>query len=111
MPRMLWLMVVGAGAASAVLTRLVMTIASLTRFVDQPGTEAHKQHRRAVPYGGGVAMAIAIAVAVPLAWMQLSPADRADSAFLAGGAPLVIALGAAAMFALGLVDDLRPLGA
>ncbi len=108
---MFWLVVLGTAVGSALLTRTAMGVASLTRFLDKPGTEAHKQHRSAVPYGGGVAMILALAIAVPLAWLHLTPSDRSGSEFLASAAPWAMAAGAIAMFALGLIDDVRPLGA
>lgn len=108
---MLWLVVLLTMVTSALLTRITMSAAALYRFVDQPGTQAHKQHRRAVPYGGGAAMTASMALAVPIALLFLEPASRAASPFLRGPGWMAIAGGAAGMFALGLFDDLRPMRA
>jgi UDP-N-acetylmuramyl pentapeptide phosphotransferase/UDP-N-acetylglucosamine-1-phosphate transferase len=48
-------------------TRVAMVLAERLRFRDVPGREAHKQHAAPVPYGGGLAMAVAMAVAITVA--------------------------------------------
>lgn len=72
-------------------------------LMDQPGSEAHKQHARSVPYGGGPALALALAAGVT-AGLILGPTGP-SSAFW----PLIA--GAGGLLVLGLVDDLRPLPA
>lgn len=84
-----------------------MTIARRLRFLDRPGSEAHKQHARAVPYGGGIAMAAVLAACLAAAWLPLDAHVSAQG----GDVRRAIAGGAAAMFLLGLVDDFRPLRA
>lgn len=117
----------GAGGAalllSVLLTPAAMRIAKRVGFVDRPG--GHKSHRDPVPYGGGGAMFVAawLPMAALLVCALLLPTDwfaeltgQAVVGDLAGGlrdrAPqtLVILLGGAVLFALGLVDDVRPLG-
>lgn len=73
-------------------------------FLDRPGTEAHKRQARAVPYGGGPVVALALVAAVLAGW--LAGGDSAPPKevwYLAGGATVLLGLG--------LIDDLRPLGA
>ncbi len=73
-------------------------------FLDRPGTEAHKRQARAVPYGGGPVVALALSAGVVAGWLASGgQPPPAGVWYLAGGA--VVLLG------LGLVDDLRPLGA
>ncbi|MDA3959205.1 MAG: MraY family glycosyltransferase, partial [Planctomycetota bacterium] len=93
--------------ASAVLVRLLMGLFRRSRMIDLPGTEAHKQQARAVPYGGGAGMAMALIVVLVLV------ASIAGGAFRLTGLRLEplwpIAAGAFLLFGLGLVDDSRPL--
>ena len=84
-------------AAAAGLARL---LAVRLGFLDRPGTEAHKQQTRAVPYGGGFAMAIGLGVA--LACCDAAIFTRQFIALLAGGA---------ALLAVGAWDDRRALTA
>lgn len=49
---------------SALLSWACIRWATRLGFVDKPGSETHKQHRRVIPYGGGVAMAIGAACAI-----------------------------------------------
>ena len=95
---------VGAvGAALAISRRL--------RFLDRPGSEAHKQQARAVPYGGGIAMVATLAAALAAVWLSLDEAVLAHGVAVRGDVLRAIAGGALAMFLLGLVDDVRPLRA
>ncbi|MGE0481974.1 MAG: glycosyltransferase family 4 protein [Phycisphaerae bacterium] len=108
---------------SLLFTTIAIRVARRIGFVDRPG--AHKSHRDPTPYGGGTAMLAASvsAVAGLLAGALLLPDDWLAQRFgetvraYAGGlhdqqhTALAIVLGALAMHALGLVDDLRPLGA
>lgn len=93
-----------AFAAAAVLCVLAIRLAPRLRFIDRPGAEAHKLQDRPVPYGGGPAMALALALALLAAWwLPVEPLGGAVSRWwppLAGAALLVL---------LGAVDDARPL--
>src|SRR5262245_51620172 len=92
-----------SAVVSAVLCWLAIRLAPRLGFIDRPGTEAHKQQSRAVPYGGGAAMALAFAAGSTTA-LWLVPG--------AGGKRIaVIGLGALTLCALGMIDDRRPLGA
>lgn len=72
-------------------------------FVDQPGSEFHKQQKRTVPYGGGVAMAVAITAAIIGTYLLEHISIDRDI--------VVILLAALGLWLLGLIDDLFPLGA
>ncbi len=116
---------VGAGALalSALLTAIAIRVAPRLGYVDRPG--GHKSHTRPMPYGGGVAVFLTFAgpvVAgllaawlVPQGWIEQHFGP--DLAALAGGLTLrirpaaVVLLCSAALFVLGLIDDLRPAGA
>ncbi|MCS6970557.1 MAG: MraY family glycosyltransferase [Planctomycetota bacterium] len=69
-------------------------------LVDRPGSEAHKQHQRTTPYGGGLAMAVAVALAL-LVGERCCP--------LPGDVPWAVFAGAACCLLIGLRDDWRPL--
>jgi UDP-GlcNAc:undecaprenyl-phosphate GlcNAc-1-phosphate transferase len=95
---------------SVIATRLGISLAKRLAFLDRPGTQAHKGQEHAVPYGGGIAMAVAMACGL------------ASTAFLPHLAPIgdmppdhgsyaPICYGALALLAVGLYDDLHPLGA
>lgn len=104
------------------LTPLAMALARRTGYVDRPG--GHKTHAQATPYGGGVAIFVAawlpicgllvLAPLAPASWVEQQLGPLASD--LLGGlrerwlSGLVIAVGGGLMFALGLLDDLRPLG-
>ena len=88
-----------------------LLIARKLRFLDTPGSEAHKQQARAVPYGGGLAMAGVLIACLTAAWLPLDDATRAHGVGVRGDVLPAIALGALAMLALGLADDFRPLRA
>jgi UDP-GlcNAc:undecaprenyl-phosphate/decaprenyl-phosphate GlcNAc-1-phosphate transferase len=93
---------------SVLATRLAIYLAERLAFLDRPGSEAHKQQARAVPYGGGAAMALAV-VGAWFAAMWL-PSLASDNAL--GQRPLwPLAVGTAALFVVGLIDDFRPLRA
>jgi UDP-GlcNAc:undecaprenyl-phosphate GlcNAc-1-phosphate transferase len=108
-------------AAASGLTMLMLRLSPRLGYVDRPG--GHKSHRAPTPYGGGVA--IFWAICLPTACALLI-AHFAPAAWLAGtfGQPvadyvggvgerlwqtLIVLLGAGALHALGLVDDVRPL--
>ncbi|QOJ14319.1 MAG: undecaprenyl/decaprenyl-phosphate alpha-N-acetylglucosaminyl 1-phosphate transferase [Planctomycetia bacterium] len=91
-------------------------------FVDRPG--GHKSHQRVTPYGGGVAIFLAMAAPLGAAMLAvwLTPTDSVAARFgglaadhwegLRSGLPqaVVVLLGAVAIHLLGLCDDVRPLG-
>ncbi len=94
-----------------VATRVAMAIAARLAFLDQVGTEAHKQHVQTVPYGGGPAMALAMAVALGVGaysggFTPIIPQEPVDH-----GALWPLMTGALAMLVLGFFDDRKPLPA
>jgi UDP-GlcNAc:undecaprenyl-phosphate GlcNAc-1-phosphate transferase len=93
---------------STAFTRVMAWLSTRLRFLDRPGVEAHKQHASAVPYGGGLAMAIAFAVG-----MALCPRIEigAIDAMLDHARPIPIFIGLAVLMVVGLIDDRRPLPA
>ena len=85
-------------ALCTVLTPLAMRLAVRLGVLDHPG--GHKNHQEAVPYLGGVAIAVTFASAV-IVVSRLWPPNS-------GQRELLIVLGAAVFLAIvGLVDDLR----
>jgi UDP-GlcNAc:undecaprenyl-phosphate GlcNAc-1-phosphate transferase len=96
---------------SLIATRVAIAVARRLAFLDRPGTESHKLHPRAVPYGGGAAMAVAVGAAMAvIAWL---PQPVFPDAMSSDGnvSFLPIYLGALAIFGVGLLDDLHPLPA
>lgn len=108
-----------------VLTALARRLAPRIGFVDRPaGAQSHKTHREPIPYGGGVAMFVALfgpllaaligSFALPDAWIIEHFGETARH--LAGGVrahagqALIIIGGASVLLVLGLIDDRRPLG-
>jgi UDP-GlcNAc:undecaprenyl-phosphate GlcNAc-1-phosphate transferase len=102
--------VVSAFLLSLIGTRLAITLAARLRFVDQPGSEAHKQQTQAVPYGGGVAMAVALTVGV-ISYHYLAGVVIGMEQLLNHANAVPIYLGAAALLVVGLIDDRKPLRA
>jgi len=114
-------LLVGSFAVSAGLTGVMRRLAPRIGLVDRPG--GHKQHGREVPLGGGAAILATVGLAVGgaavvvallaqhrVGWVPAVVYDNLPG--LAGRMPAagVLLLGAAALFALGLIDDYRPLG-
>lgn len=104
----------GAAVLSALLTGACRVLAPRWGFLDRPLDEAHKRHQRATPVLGGLGMMLAWlgAIGCGLAGMRLwagalGAAVRGDLA----GVPArlqqlgVIAFGAAALTAVGMIDD------
>ncbi len=89
-------------------SRGAQLLATRLRFIDRPGSEAHKQHSGAVPYGGGLAMALAMAIGLVLV-PQLQVELQGGSLDHARMGPVL--LGALALLALGAIDDRRALPA
>ena len=103
------LLIAVAFIASTIAVGAAVMISRRLRFLDRPGSEAHKQHARAVPYGGGIAMAATLAACLAAVWLPLDPALLAHGIEVRGDVLRAIAGGALAMFLLGLADDFRPL--
>ncbi len=87
---------------SLLLTPLCLRLAVHRGFLDHPG--AHKGHESPVPYLGGLAIVGALSVAVIAAAVVRPPPSKFDELIIVLG----IALG---LSVVGLVDDLRGLGA
>lgn len=121
-------MIAAGGAAllfALLLTPLAVRVARRIGFVDHPGAlNSHKTHRAPMPYGGGAAIFLAAwapmilmvvaSFVVPETWVQERFGELPRALF--GGVrahatqAAVILAGGAALFALGIVDDVRPLG-
>lgn len=97
--------------ASAVLVALAKLLAQRTFFMDRPGSQPHKQQASAVPYGGGIGIALAFVFCVVGGWYCLPAEDGGLQRIRALGIPLTALLGATLLFGLGLWDDLRHLSA
>jgi UDP-GlcNAc:undecaprenyl-phosphate GlcNAc-1-phosphate transferase len=98
------ILVVAAGATAA-LTVPARRVAVRVRYVALP--DERKMHTKPIPYGGGAAMFMGFLVAVLAA--DATPALRpvlADSPEMMG-----VVLAAGAMFAVGLIDDVRDMSA
>lgn len=125
-PGTLTLLLVAAGGASLllsmVLTIVAMRVARRLDFVDHPG--GHKSHARLTPYGGG--SAVFFAGWLPTTVLLILIVTAGDGItqlfgeslkpYLGGlrqqaAQTLIILAGGAVLHVLGLIDDLRPLGA
>ena len=102
-----WYVVVLAVAALATwgLTYPVRALAVRVGYVAQP--DARKVHQQVTPEAGGVAMFLGLLVAVSFA--AFVPA--LDRQFAGTSEPLGLVLGAAAIFVVGVIDDLRDMSA
>lgn len=101
--------VIGAAfVVAAILVGLVRRIAGRLRFLDRPGSEAHKAQARAVPYGGGIGMGLALVLVLVPAFPLLDEQDQVVAALRQGAVLLPLLLGAGTLFLLGLLDDARP---
>jgi len=103
------LLIAVAFLAATIAVGAAVAIARKLRFLDRPGSEAHKLHARAIPYGGGIAMAGVLAASLAAVWLPLDADTLAHGMQVRGDVLPGIVLGALAMFALGLFDDFRPL--
>jgi UDP-GlcNAc:undecaprenyl-phosphate GlcNAc-1-phosphate transferase len=93
-------------------TRVAITLSHRLRFMDKPGSEAHKQQKMAVPYGGGLAMALALGAGMVFFDLVSDPTfPSATGETLKHGSLLPIYLGAAVLLVVGLIDDRKPLSA
>ena len=102
-----------ASLVSLLLTRLAMTWAPRLRFLDRPGSEAHKQQARAVPYGGGPAMAVAFALAAVAGLLVFrARPDVLTAGSIPDHGPLwPVFAGAVVLLVLGVIDDRHALRA
>jgi UDP-GlcNAc:undecaprenyl-phosphate GlcNAc-1-phosphate transferase len=94
---------------SVVGVRVAILVADRLRYHSVAGSEAHKVQTRNVPYGGGLGMAFAMAVALGLGWLfggmtQIGGDVAADHGGLGG-----IVAGAVVLLLLGAWDDRRAL--
>jgi UDP-GlcNAc:undecaprenyl-phosphate GlcNAc-1-phosphate transferase len=96
-------------AVAAIGTYLAMfpirRLALRVGFVAEP--DERRVHTRVTPYGGGVAMFAAFLVAM----MAASQLPGLQSVFQGSSEPLGLVLGAAVIFAVGLIDDVRDMSA
>jgi UDP-GlcNAc:undecaprenyl-phosphate/decaprenyl-phosphate GlcNAc-1-phosphate transferase len=91
----------GALLLALVLTPVVLRIAERRQILDHPGD--HKGHKSPVPYLGGLAMVVALSVAVLVVGVLRPPES--------GFGELAAVLGMAIVLSVvGLLDDLRGLG-
>lgn len=107
MPEVGWYLVVLAVAAAVTgaLTLPAQRISQKVGYVALP--DERKIHGRATPYGGGAAMFMGFAVAMTVA--ALLPGLHL--VFSGTSEPLGVLLAAAAIFTIGLVDDVRDMSA
>lgn len=107
MPDIGWygLVLVIAAVSTAVLTAPAKRISQRIGYVAHPGPRS--VHDRPIPYGGGAAMFVGFLVAV-LAAAAMPPLRE-----LFEGSPemMGVVLAAGAMFAVGLIDDVRDMSA
>jgi len=94
-----------AAAATAAAVPPIRRWSLRVGYVDAP--DERKVHTRTVPYGGGGAMFIGVAIAIAVA--ALIPGLR--PLFQGNSEVLGVLLAAAAMFLVGLLDDFRPMSA
>lgn len=113
---------------SATLTPIVRRWALHRDFVDHPGALGHKQHQRSVPFGGGIAITVAVLgpmAGVLLAALLLNRLGPEQVPWLSRGLPLwpywvggilhkapealAVIAGALVMHLMGIIDDHRPL--
>ncbi len=103
------------GTLALVLTPMFKQLAEKLDIIDRPKGEMHKQHQKATPYMGGVAMFCAWFISIALGYIMVISADlpqiSADLAENLSGIKMitpnlaVICLGAFLAMALGLADD------
>ncbi len=95
------------------LTALLRRLAPRLGLLDEPTGGGRKAHARTMPLGGGIAIALTLSACGAALRFLPAPAsgnDLADGLGLRTHDMLWIALSAACVFTLGLVDDLRDLG-
>ena len=94
-----------AAVSAWVLTFPTRHIATRVGYVAQP--DERKIHQRVTPQAGGVAMFLAMLVTVAVA----ASIPALDSLFQGSSEPLGLVLGAAAIFVVGVIDDIRDMSA
>src|SRR6185437_2227114 len=107
MPPIGWYAVVSAVAAvaTAALCLPARWFSLRTGYVALP--DERKVHSRATPYGGGAAMFVGFLVAM----MVAKGLPALHGVFHGSSEPLGVVLAAAAIFAVGLIDDVREMSA
>jgi UDP-GlcNAc:undecaprenyl-phosphate GlcNAc-1-phosphate transferase len=96
-----------AAGSTAALTVPAKRIAVRVGYIAQPGDRS--VHKKPIPYGGGASMFLGFLVAVLLA--ATLPPFRAAHTFTDSPEVLGVVLAAGAMFAVGLIDDVRDMSA
>jgi UDP-GlcNAc:undecaprenyl-phosphate GlcNAc-1-phosphate transferase len=94
-----------AAVASYLLTFPVRHLAAEVGYVAQP--DERKVHQQVTPQAGGVAMFLALLVA----WATAASIPALAPLFRNTSEPLGLLLGAAAIFVVGVIDDLREMSA
>ncbi|MBV8462282.1 MAG: undecaprenyl/decaprenyl-phosphate alpha-N-acetylglucosaminyl 1-phosphate transferase [Acidimicrobiales bacterium] len=94
-----------AALASFLLTFPARHLATEVGYVAQP--DDRKVHHGVTPQAGGVAMFLALLVA----WSVAASIPALDPLFRNSSEPLGLVLGAAAIFVVGVIDDLRDMSA
>jgi UDP-GlcNAc:undecaprenyl-phosphate GlcNAc-1-phosphate transferase len=96
-----------AAGSTAALTVPAKRIAVRVGYISHPGDRS--VHKKPIPYGGGASMFLGFLVAVLLA--ATLPPFRAAHTFTDSPEMLGVVLAAGAMFAVGLIDDVRDMSA
>jgi UDP-GlcNAc:undecaprenyl-phosphate/decaprenyl-phosphate GlcNAc-1-phosphate transferase len=99
------LILVVAAAATAALCLPARWFSVRVGYVALP--DDRKVHSRATPYGGGAAMFLGFLVAM----MVAKAVPQLHDVFKGSSEPLGVVLAAAAIFAVGLIDDVREMSA
>jgi UDP-GlcNAc:undecaprenyl-phosphate GlcNAc-1-phosphate transferase len=99
------ILLIVAAVSAWVLTFPTRHIAARVGYVAQP--DERKIHQRVTPQAGGVAMFLAMLVTVAVA----ASIPALDSLFQGSSEPLGLVLGAAAIFVVGVIDDIRDMSA
>ncbi|HEY1446151.1 MAG TPA: MraY family glycosyltransferase [Acidimicrobiales bacterium] len=109
MPDIGWygLILAVAAGSTAALTVPAKRIAIRVGYISHPGDRS--VHKKPIPYGGGASMFLGFLVAVLLA--ATLPPFRAAHTFTDSPEMLGVVLAAGAMFAVGLIDDIRDMSA
>ncbi|HEV3345520.1 MAG TPA: MraY family glycosyltransferase [Methylomirabilota bacterium] len=109
MPDIGWygLILAVAAGSTAALTVPAKRIAVRVGYIAHPGDRS--VHKKPIPYGGGASMFLGFLVAVLLA--ATLPPFRAAHTFTDSPEMLGVVLAAGAMFAVGLIDDVRDMSA
>jgi UDP-GlcNAc:undecaprenyl-phosphate GlcNAc-1-phosphate transferase len=109
MPDIGWygLILAVAAGATAALTVPAKRIAIRVGYISHPGDRS--VHEEPIPYGGGASMFLGFLMAVLLA--STLPPFRAAHTFTDSPEMLGVVLAAGAMFAVGLIDDVRDMSA